>query len=72
MNVNGTRKSLRFCAIHTSMFKFSFFFKYWPDDGPVRPKLVANSRIKIYAILCVRYKSTIYAIYLCQTEYIYS
>jgi hypothetical protein len=26
---------------------FSVFFKYWPDDGLLRPKLVANNRIII-------------------------
>ena len=38
----------------------SFFCKYWPDDGPLRPKLVANSNI------------TMNVIQLCQTEYMYS
>ena len=39
-------------------FKF-FFCKYWPDDGLLRPKLVANSRIIIEINL-----------QLCQTKYI--
>ena len=26
---------------------FLSFCKYWPDDGPLRPKLVANSNITI-------------------------
>ena len=34
-------------------FKVLFFCKYWPDDGFLRPKLVANSRktIKHYIVV---------------------
>jgi len=32
-----------------------FFCKYWPDDGPWRPKLVASNRIIIkQTYSCVR------------------
>jgi hypothetical protein len=30
------------------------FCKYWPDDGPMRPKLVVNSNITIKLYSCVR------------------
>ena len=39
---------------------FKVFCKYWSDDGPLRPKLVANSNI------------TINVIQLCQTEFLCS
>ena len=46
-------------VLYASKF-VSFFFKYWLHDGPLRPKLVANSNI------------TINIIELCQIEYLYS
>ena len=58
MNVNGIPWNWYLHTICTSIFKF--FCKYWPDDGPLRPKLVANINITINIIL------------LCQTEYLYS
>jgi hypothetical protein len=30
---------------------FQFFVKYWPDDGLLRPKLVATNRIIIIIII---------------------
>ena len=41
------------CYMHQN---FKFFCKYWPDDGLLRLKLVANKRItKKFTYSCVRY-----------------
>ena len=46
------------CVLYAPPF-LSFFYKYWPDDGPLRPKRVANGNITN-------------TLQLCQTEYLYS
>jgi len=35
------------------------FYNYWPDDGLLRPKLVANSRITLLYI-CVRRSTNLF------------
>ena len=47
-------------VLYAPDFFLAFFCKYWPDDGPLRPKTVANSNITINVTL------------LCQTDYLYS
>ena len=40
----GSRKTDVLYSMHQ---QFYVFCKYWPDDGPLRPELVANSSITI-------------------------
>jgi len=42
-----------YCMQQNFKFLFFFFCKYWPDDGLLRPKLVANNRILIYLLTAI-------------------
>ena len=46
MTVYGAHK-ITVYVLHYIHRHFKFVGKYWPDDGLLRPKLVANSRITI-------------------------
>ena len=48
MNVNVSHKIDIYVLCAPALL--SFFCKYWPDDGPLRPKLVAKSNITINII----------------------